>query len=67
MRRDFPWWFGDRLARPASSFQYTQSVWFDRATNVLVRANVEHRNCVQAPTLVNWAAFDVMRPQTAAR
>lgn len=50
-----------------SSFQYTQSVWFDRATNVPVRANVEHRNFVQAPTLVNWVAFDVMRPQTAAR
>lgn len=50
-----------------SSFQYTQSVWFDRATNAPVRANIEHRNFVQAPTLVNWVAFDVTRPQTASR
>lgn len=50
-----------------SSFQYTQSVWFDRATNVPVRANIDHRNFVQAPTLVNWVAFDVTRPQSAAR
>lgn len=50
-----------------SSFQYTQSVWFDRATNVPVRANIDHRNFAQAPTLVNWVAFDVTRPQTASR
>ena len=50
-----------------SSFFYTQSLWFDRATNVPVRAGIEHRNFIQAPSLVNWVANDVMRPQTASR
>ncbi|TCH96831.1 hypothetical protein EJV46_19880 [Roseococcus sp. SYP-B2431] len=49
-------------------FSYTQSVWFDRATNAPVQARVEHLNPVQASTLVNWVATDVSRRQaTAAR
>lgn len=49
-------------------FSYTQSVWFDRATNAPVQARVEHRNPVQAPSLVNWVATDISRLQsTAAR
>lgn len=50
-----------------SSFQYTQSVWFDRATNTPVAARVDHRNAIQAPTLVNWVAVDISRPQVASR
>lgn len=50
-----------------SSFQYTQSLWFDRATNTPVVARIDHRNAVQGPTLVNWVASDVSRQQTASR
>lgn len=50
-----------------SAFQFTESVWFDRATNVPVRAVVDHRNFIQAPSLVNWVANEITRPQTASR
>lgn len=50
-----------------SAFQFTESVWFDRATNLPVTARVEHRNPVEAPSLVNWVAADVVRAQAAAR
>lgn len=50
-----------------SSFSYTQSLWFDRATNVPVTARIEHLNAVQAPSLVNWVANDVTRAQVASR
>lgn len=47
-------------------FSYTQSVWFDRATNAPVQARVDHLNNVQAATLVNWVATDVLPPRTMA-
>lgn len=50
-----------------SAFQFTESVWFDQATNVPVRARVDHRNFIQAPSLVNWDANEVTRAQTASR
>ncbi|MFL1462583.1 hypothetical protein ACI6QG_10300 [Roseococcus sp. DSY-14] len=50
-----------------SAFRYTQSVWFDRATNVPVAARIEHRNPIQAPSLVNWVATEITRPAMAAR
>jgi len=43
------------------TFRYTQTVWFDRATNVPVQARIEHLNPVQAASLVNWVATDVTR------
>jgi len=48
-----------------SNFQYTQSVWFDRAGGTPVTARIEHRNPFQAPSLVNWVANDITRPQAA--
>ncbi|WP_421989165.1 hypothetical protein [Roseococcus sp.] len=48
------------------TFSYTQTVWFDRATNAPIQARVEHLNPVQAPTLVNWVATDVARQQASA-
>lgn len=48
-----------------SAFAYTQTVWFDRATGAPVSARVEHLNAVQAPTLVNWVANDVIVPAAA--
>lgn len=47
-------------------FSYVQTVWFDRATRAPVQARIEHRNPIQAPSLVNWVATDISRQQVSA-
>lgn len=44
------------------TYNFTQTVWLDRATNVPVKVLVEHMNAVMAPTLVSWEAAEVRQP-----
>lgn len=48
------------------TYNYTQTVWLDRASNAPVKVLVEHMNAVMAPTLVSWEATDVRQPARRA-
>ena len=51
--------------QPANGPRRLHDVWFDRAGGTPVTARIEHRNPFQAPSLVNWVANDITRPQAA--
>ncbi|HWX48205.1 MAG TPA: hypothetical protein VNZ61_09140 [Roseomonas sp.] len=43
-----------------STYKFTETVWFDRATGMPVKSVVEHRNSTMSPDVTNWQATELI-------